>query len=240
MRRREANVGGAQRTSFALPRRPSPATPEQSNARLVWTQERSGSDARLLRAATGPTLQETSDGLRQSPRAVPATASRRPDPEEAMSEANVSAEQPPSGAPSRVPSPNGHPSRPGDRQSAAQERATPSVGLIWQVRDRASFGALRSAGRRVRRGPITLTWLPSDSGVPPRVAYAVSRKVGSAVVRNRIRRRLRAVISDLGAELRPGTYLIGARREVASVPYERLRSVMHEALDGAFRRRAGT
>ena len=36
-------------------------------------------------------------------------------------------------------------------------------------------------------------------GEPPRVAFAVSRKVGSAVVRNRLRRQIRAHLGEIRA-----------------------------------------
>jgi ribonuclease P protein component len=92
------------------------------------------------------------------------------------------------------------------------------------------FAALRAEGRRVRRGPVTITWLPGDDGQPPRVAYAIGRRVGGAVVRNRVRRRLRAVTADLTPRMRPGAYLFGAGREAASVPYEELKRAVTEAL----------
>jgi len=44
----------------------------------------------------------------------------------------------------------------------------------------------------------------ADSTQTPRIAYSISRKVGNAVVRNRIRRRLRAIFSEvLGIENAP-------------------------------------
>ena len=47
---------------------------------------------------------------------------------------------------------------------------------------------------------------------PPRVAYAVGRRVGGAVARNRVRRRLRAATRAHAGELEPGrAYLVGAR-----------------------------
>ena len=92
------------------------------------------------------------------------------------------------------------------------------------------FAALRAEGRRVRRGPVTITWLPGDSGQPPRVAYAIGRRVGGAVVRNRVRRRLRAITADLAPQMHPGAYLLGAGREAASVPYEELKRAVTEAL----------
>jgi ribonuclease P protein component len=58
----------------------------------------------------------------------------------------------------------------------------------------------------MRRGPLTVTYL--EAPPPPRVAYAISRKVGGAVDRNRLRRRLRALASqtDLGS----GAWLVSA------------------------------
>lgn len=45
----------------------------------------------------------------------------------------------------------------------------------------------------------------------PRVSYAVSRAVGSAPVRNRVRRRLRASMDSRSETLDPGlAYLVGA------------------------------
>jgi ribonuclease P protein component len=81
---------------------------------------------------------------------------------------------------------------------------------VWRVRGRRGFADLRRAGRRARRGPITVTWVAASPGGPPRVGYAVGRDVGGAVVRNRLRRRLRGVVADLAPSLAPGTYLIGA------------------------------
>ena len=76
-------------------------------------------------------------------------------------------------------------------------------GLIWRVRDRASFRAL-AAGSRRRRGVLTVTCAPAGTDGPPRVAYAVGRRVGGAVARNRVRRRLRAVVRAEAARARPG------------------------------------
>ena len=45
-----------------------------------------------------------------------------------------------------------------------------------------------------------VTWLappPDGRPHPPRVAFAVGRAAGGAVVRNRIRRRLRAALRDI-------------------------------------------
>jgi ribonuclease P protein component len=117
--------------------------------------------------------------------------------------------------------------------------------VIWRVRDRATFEALRRQGRRVRRGPVTVVHVPAEQlpVVGPtahgarrpqshvRAAFAVSRKVGHAVVRNRLRRRLRAIVHELerGAVddgttgLAPGAYLLTVRPEARALSYDDLR-----------------
>ena len=50
-----------------------------------------------------------------------------------------------------------------------------------------------------------------------RVAYAIPRRVGTAVERNRIRRRLRAVLDQ--RSLTPGAYLVTAERAVLHLPH---------------------
>jgi len=66
----------------------------------------------------------------------------------------------------------------------------------------------------------------------PLVAYAVPRAVGSAVVRNRARRRLRAMIAELGpAEgLTPALYLVGVAPGAADLPPAVLRRHLITAL----------
>ena len=103
--------------------------------------------------------------------------------------------------------------------------------MVDRVRDRATFLAFRRARRRVRRGPITITFVPAAPADPRvRVAYAVGRKVGGAVVRNRLRRRLRAVVAERGPALPPGAYLVGATAEAAPLSFGELQAIMSEVL----------
>ncbi len=86
---------------------------------------------------------------------------------------------------------------------------------------------------------MTVTHLPDESN-PPRVAYAVGRQVGPAVVRNRVRRRLRAIIEDLAGPdgqlpAGPGAYLVSTRPAAAGLSYDEL----HTAVSTAMRRLAG-
>ncbi|MDQ3573896.1 MAG: ribonuclease P protein component [Actinomycetota bacterium] len=99
------------------------------------------------------------------------------------------------------------------------------------VADRATFAALRRSDRRVRRGPITITYAAGHPTEQVRVAYAVGRRVGGAVRRNRLRRQLRAVMSDHGARLRPGAYLVGAGAGATALSFAELRERVTEALN---------
>ena len=101
----------------------------------------------------------------------------------------------------------------------------------WRIRDRSTFADLRRSGRRIKRGPVTVIWVDGDPYQPPRVAYAVGRSVGNAVQRNRLRRRLRAIVSDRKALWRPGAYLIGAAPPAAVLSWRELRGIVNEALD---------
>lgn len=95
---------------------------------------------------------------------------------------------------------------------------------------RDTFDALRRARRR-RQGPLTVSWVAGDPAEPPRVAFTVGRRVGSAVVRNRLRRRLRSIMREAAPRLLPGAYLVGAAPDAARLPYAHLRTLLLEALD---------
>ncbi len=171
--------------------------------------------------------------------------------EEARSEAHVPTQQPAPGQAARLPSPHVDPR--GARRGAEPPAQGPrqAVGLIWRIRDRRTFVALRQHGVRVRSGPLTITALldppppappapaagagapagtvsPTD---PPRVAFAIGRKVGHAVVRNRLRRQLRAICAELaGVSLLPGAYLVSVRPAATELSYAELRTDVQRAL----------
>jgi ribonuclease P protein component len=63
------------------------------------------------------------------------------------------------------------------------------------------------------------------------VAFAIGRRVGSAVTRNRVRRRLRAAVASHASLLTPGAaYLVGAGQQAASWDYATLESALGDLL----------
>ena len=101
---------------------------------------------------------------------------------------------------------------------------------VWRLRGRASFQVLQRRGRRSRVGPLTLTFLDDGVAGPPRVGYSVGRHVGTAVVRNRVRRRLRASIAELAPRLAPGAYLVGVGPAAADLSQGEMTTMLSSVL----------
>ena len=163
--------------------------------------------------------------------------------EEAEGEAHVPTQQPEASQAARLSAAHADPRRPGHRSGAAPKGPHPAVGLIGRISDRATFDALQRDGRRARRDPVTVLFLPEQAARAGfagevRVAYSVGRRVGTAVVRNRVRRRLRAAMRDVDREqggLNSGAYLVLVRPEAGTTPYAELKRSLGEACDEATR-----
>lgn len=70
---------------------------------------------------------------------------------------------------------------------------------------------------------------PAPNG-PPRLGLLVAKNCGTAVQRNRIKRRLRAAAENV--ELQPGIdYVIIATDKVAHAPHEQLKHWLSRALE---------
>ena len=147
-----------------------------------------------------------------------------------MGEADVPAQHAKASQEARFPAPDGDACRPGRAQGPPAQGPSSAVGLTWAVRDRETFARFRASRTRTRVGAITVTFVPDAPGSPPRVAYRVGRRVGGAVVRNRVRRRLRAVIGEMAHDLPPGAYLVSAGAAAATAGFDELRFMVGESL----------
>lgn len=106
-----------------------------------------------------------------------------------------------------------------------------------RIRTRGEFAALRERGLRSRQASIRVAHVPDTVATGPgtaRLAFAVGRPVGTAVVRNRLRRRLRAAFAELGPP--PGLYLISVLPPATQRSYSDLRGELGAAIDDLVRR----
>ena len=124
-------------------------------------------------------------------------------------EAYLSAQPAPPSPQARLPCAYEHPRRSCGAEVTPGQGPGPTFGLIDRVRERDAFVRLRRDGVRVRTDPLWCSFVLDPDLAPPQVAFAIGRAVGSAVSRNRLRRRLRAVLAN--SDVPPGLYLIGAR-----------------------------
>lgn len=114
--------------------------------------------------------------------------------------------------------------------------ATPTAGPahgVGPIRSRKTFEALRKASDRGRFGPISVSFVEQPSWSRAQVAYAINRRVGNAVVRNRLRRRLRAIMGEQAAALPIGAYAVHTGPAGPGLTFEELKVAMSRAVQRA-------
>lgn len=107
--------------------------------------------------------------------------------------------------------------------------------MIEGLSGRRAFDRVRAAGVSARRGPIRMTHCPGpDRGRVCRVGFGMPKSAGSAVVRNRSRRRVQAVLRDLDREAgglpRPGDYLVQVAAPLDRLSHRELRAAVVDLL----------
>ncbi|MEU0564191.1 ribonuclease P protein component [Nonomuraea sp. NPDC005983] len=99
------------------------------------------------------------------------------------------------------------------------------------------FALAIKRGKRAGR-PTLVAHLNISGGAAPLVGFVVSRAVGGAVVRNKVKRRLRHLMRDRLDRLPRGSLLVvRANPPAASARYEYLAAELDQALDRLLRRR---
>lgn len=101
-----------------------------------------------------------------------------------------------------------------------------------RIRQRADFLAA-AGGAKANAPAFVLQARRRDDSGPVRIGFTVSRKVGNAVERNRVRRRLREMVRLSAAEtgMRPACdYVVIGRRAALQRDFEAMRQDLHTAL----------
>lgn len=92
-----------------------------------------------------------------------------------------------------------------------------------RLKQRAAFLAA-AKGARVPAGAFVLQARERGDADPSRFGFTVSKKVGTAVERNRVRRRLREIVRRNAALIPPSAhdYVLIGRRAALDMPFERI------------------
>ena len=77
---------------------------------------------------------------------------------------------------------------------------------------------------------VTFSRHAAEAAGFPVVGYAIGRRHGGAVVRNRLRRRLREAVRAAATDLEPGAYLVRATPPAATLGFEELCRSVRAAL----------
>lgn len=108
---------------------------------------------------------------------------------------------------------------------------TASVRTFQSLRGSGRFDDLFRNGVRVRHQGVTVVKLDREPG-PARVGLVVGRRVGGAVMRNRVKRRLREALRRVGVA--PGAdYAVIASDKLAQARFSAVCDWIETALDEA-------
>ena len=159
-------------------------------------------------------------------------------------EAHLPAEQSRAQAPARLPRPDGDRRRPQGPGRAPEPRPQASVGLtpptIGKLTRRADYLAANGGLRAPTPGFVLLVRPRGDADGTIRLGITVSKKVGGAVVRNRMKRRFRelarAVLPEVG--IAGADHVLVGRAGGVGRPFAELRAELEGAL-GRLKRKAG-
>ena len=124
--------------------------------------------------------------------------------------------------------------------AAEAPAGSPAVSLCV-LRKRADFLRAASARRQGTGGFLLQARDRADGDPQTRVGFTASKKIGNAVLRNRAKRRLRALVREmLAPHALPGwDYVLVARPDATvSRPYSELCADLEQALASVHRTRA--
>lgn len=125
-----------------------------------------------------------------------------------------------------------------ERESSAFSRIPlHTMKKIFRLKSRLEFQAVYTRGRSAANRAAVIHVLPQKAGTAARVGFAAGRKLGKAVVRNRIKRRIKEAVRLLWPRVKPGlAMVIIARQAAMDMPFLELQGKVEELFErvGAF------
>jgi ribonuclease P protein component len=105
---------------------------------------------------------------------------------------------------------------------------------LASLRRQSDFARLRRQGRRISTKSLTIYRSDAPAGeIVSLVGITVSKAIGKAVVRNKLRRRLLAIVGNVLAPHRAMRLLVVPRPSAAALPFSELRDEVTSALEPA-------
>ena len=92
------------------------------------------------------------------------------------------------------------------------------------------FERLAREGRTARARGLWVSAIMDSSLGETQVAYAIGRKAGGAVRRNRLKRQLREIVRSCSHTVGPGWYLVGVSAGVDHLTFQQMESTLSRLL----------
>jgi len=107
---------------------------------------------------------------------------------------------------------------------------------VWRLRPHGEFERVRQTGRSWPHRLLVLIVQPrlNASLDPPRVAVVAGKRLGGAVVRNRVKRQLRAAIQQVAGHIPVGVdVIVMARAPLLDTDFDHIVTALTEVLQRA-------
>lgn len=101
----------------------------------------------------------------------------------------------------------------------------------YRLTKRGSFNYVYKNGSARNSGALRLTYVLSKGGA--KIGISVPNSVGKAVVRNKVRRRIRACLADLVKRTKSAQIVISARKGAEDLSYSQICESVTELFDRA-------
>lgn len=99
----------------------------------------------------------------------------------------------------------------------------------FRLKSRLDFQAVYTKGRSVANRAAVLYVLPQKPSDVSRIGFAAGKKLGNAVVRNRVKRRIKEAVRLVWPSIKPGVALIIIARHAAmDMPFSQLQAKVVE------------
>lgn len=85
----------------------------------------------------------------------------------------------------------------------------------YRLKSRLDFQSVYTKGRSTANRAAVLYALPQKPPGTSRIGFAAGKKLGNAVVRNRVKRRIKEAVRLLWSRVKPGFYLIIIARQAS-------------------------